>query len=613
MLSADGRYVLNFNGEIYNHGELRADLEAIDRVPEGGWRGHSDTETLIEAIAAWGLEKALTKAVGMFAFALWDRRERCLRLVRDRFGEKPLYYGWAGGDFVFGSELKALRAHPRFDNAIDRRALRQFAARTYIPAPLSIYERVFKLEPGCILSISPNAARIPLTKAPEEGCAQNGLTLARYWSYRDVVREGLEQPIQDEPDALEGLEQVLAAAIQGQSIADVPVGAFLSGGVDSSTVVALYQKYSSIPVRTFSIGFEEAGFNEAEDANIVAEHLGTIHNEHYVTVKQAREVIPLLGTMYDEPFADSSQIPTFLVSRFAREQVTVALTGDGGDELFAGYNRHFMAPKAWHRLRQVSRPLRGAAGSILSRLPPQLWAGAASLLPGRRQPHIGAKIQKALRVGASASSFDDVYTSFLDEWSFEQSPVIGGEGTDVPFDIDVAEGTPDAIRMMYSDAVSYLPDDILAKVDRASMAVSLETRVPFLDHRVAELAARIPLEMKIRDGRGKHILRQLLYREVPRHLVERPKAGFGIPVGEWIKGRLRPWAEDLLDPNAMRAQGYFDPDIVQRRWRDHLAGRRDSTAALWAILMFQSWLEANCGTSAPAELPSAALANWGTR
>jgi asparagine synthase (glutamine-hydrolysing) len=307
-----------------------------------------------------------------------------------------------------------------------------------------------------------------------------------------VVRQGLEQPIQDEGEALERLEQVLATAIQGQSIADVPVGAFLSGGIDSSTVVALYQKYSSIPVRTFSIGFEEAGFNEAEHAKAVAEHLGTVHNEHYVTVKEAREVIPLLGTMYDEPFADSSQIPTFLVSRFAREQVTVALTGDGGDELFAGYNRHFMAPKAWQRLRQVPGPLRAAAGSILSRLPPQFWAGAASLLPGRRQPHLGAKIQKALRVGASASSFDDVYTSFLDEWSFEPSPVIGGEGADLPFDMDVAEGTPDALRMMYCDAVSYLPDDILAKVDRASMAVSLETRVPFLDHRVAELAARIP-------------------------------------------------------------------------------------------------------------------------
>ena len=597
MLSGDGRFVINYNGEIYNHGKIRGELAVSGNTPEGGWRGDSDTETLLEAISALGLKEALRRAVGMFAFALWDRKERLLHLVRDRFGEKPLYYGWAGGDFVFGSELKALQAHPRFDNAVDRGALRLFAARTYIPAPLSIYERVFKLQPGCILSLSPESARMPLTKPPEEGRAQNDLSLTRYWSYRDLVRQGLEQPIRDEGEALERLEQVLSTAIQGQAIADVPVGGFLSGGIDSSTVVALYQKYSSRPVRTFSIGFEELGFNEAEDAKAVAAHLGTTHNEHYVTVKDARDVIPLLGTMYDEPFADSSQIPTFLVSRFAREQVTVALTGDGGDELFAGYNRHFMAPEAWRRLRQVPHPLRATAGSILSRFPTQLWAGAASLFPGRHQPHLGAKIQKALRVGAFASSFDDVYSSFLDEWSFEQSPVIGGEGSDVPFDMDVAEGAPDPIRMMYCDAVSYLPDDILAKVDRASMAVSLETRVPFLDHNVAELAARIPLEMKIRDGRGKHILRRLLYREVPRHLVERPKAGFGIPVGEWIKGPLRPWAEDLLDPQAMRAQGFFDPRIVQRRWHDHLAGRRDATAAIWAILMFQSWLEASSVTA----------------
>jgi asparagine synthase (glutamine-hydrolysing) len=609
MLSAEGRFVLNYNGEIYNHPELRKELDGSGNTPEGGWRGHSDTETLLQAIACWGLEKALRQAVGMFAFAFWDKKKRRLSLVRDRFGEKPLYYGWAGRDFMFGSELKALRAHPRFDNSISRQALQLFAARTYIPAPLSIYERVFKLEPGCILSLSPEAAGMPLADPPTEGRAYNGLSLTRYWSYRDTVLQGLKRPIDEEAEALERLEQVLATAIQGQSIADVPVGAFLSGGIDSSTVVALYQKYSSIPVRTFSIGFEEAGFNEAEHAKAVAEHLGTVHNEHYVTVKEAREVIPLLGRMYDEPFADSSQIPTFLVSRFAREQVTVALTGDGGDELFAGYNRHFMAPKAWHRLRQVPGPLRAAAGSILGRLPPQFWASAANLLPGRRQPHLGAKIQKALRVGASASSFDDVYTSFLDEWSFEPSPVIGGEGADLPFDMDVAEGTPDAIRMMYCDAVSYLPDDILAKVDRASMAVSLETRVPFLDHRVAEFAARIPLEMKIRDGSGKHILRQLLYREVPRHLVERPKAGFGIPVGDWIKGPLRPWAENLLDPSTMRAQGFFDPDIVQRRWRDHLAGRRDSTPAIWAILMFQSWLEANSAAAEPAGLTPAAMAD----
>jgi asparagine synthase (glutamine-hydrolysing) len=401
---------------------------------------------------------------------------------------------------------------------------------------------------------------------------------------------------------------VLADAISGQSMADVPVGAFLSGGIDSSTICALYQKYSSIPVRTFSIGFEESGFNEAEDAKRVAQHLGTVHQERYVTVKEARDVIPLLPEMYDEPFADSSQIPTHLVSRFAREQVTVALTGDGGDELFAGYNRHFAAPRLWQRLQKVPMPLRAATSSPLSRIPSHVWTGLSGLVSGRRQPHLGGKLQKAFRLAASATTFDEVYFSLLDEWSHESSPVIGGERADNGFDLDIGAPAPDAARMMYCDAVSYLPDDILAKVDRASMAVALETRVPFLDHRVAELAARIPLEMKVRGGTGKHIVRQLLYGLVPRTIVERPKAGFAIPVGDWIKSSLRPWAEDLLDPDLIRRQGYFDPDAVQSRWRQHLSGQRDSTPALWAILMFQSWLAAQTESKRSAALREPAMA-----
>ncbi len=460
--------------------------------------------------------------------------------------------------------------HPGFERRIDRRALRLLASRTYIPAPLSIYEGVFKLPPASILTIDLDAAATPLREPPREGRA-GGISLESYWSYRDVIRAGFEQPIDDEGEALEELECTLATAIAGQSMADVPVGAFLSGGIDSSTICALYQKYSGVPVRTFSIGFEEAGFNEAEDARRVAAHLGTVHHERYVTVREAREVIPLLPQMYDEPFADSSQIPTHLVSRFAREQVTVALTGDGGDELFAGYNRHFAAPRLWQQLQRIPQPLRAATGSPLSRLPSRLWNDVARFVPGRHQPHLGGKIQKGLRVAASAGSFDDVYLSFLDEWSHERSPVLGGEDTDLGFDLDLCVDTPEAVRMMYCDAVSYLPDDILAKVDRASMAVALETRVPFLDHRVAELAARIPLDLKIKQGRGKHIVRKLLYGLVPSELIDRPKAGFGVPVGEWIKGSLRGWAEDLLDPNQVRAQ-------------------RDSTPALWAILMFQSWL-----------------------
>jgi asparagine synthase (glutamine-hydrolysing) len=580
MQSADGRFVLNYNGEIYNHAELRRELEARGQAPEGGWRGHSDTETLVQAIACWGLEAALGKVVGMFAFAAWDRQERLLHLVRDRFGEKPLYYGWAGSDFLFGSELKSLRLHPAFDHAIDRQALGLYAARTYVPAPRSIYRRVFKLGPGRILSLTPDAALRP-SDTPLPGQA--------YWSYRDVVRQGLANPIASEPEALEALDRALSEAVSGQSAADVPVGAFLSGGIDSSTVCALYQRHSSRKIRTFSIAFEQAAFNEADYAREVAAHLKSVHSEHLVTVREARDVIPLLPAMYDEPFADSSQIPTFLVSRFARAEVKVALTGDGGDELFAGYNRHFQAPRLWRQLRRVPRPIRAAAGASLGLLPQRLWQQAAGMLPARHR-HLGGKANKALRLAGRAGSFDDVYASFLDEWSGEASPVLGFGGQD-GLDLDLGEGAPDALRIMYCDAVSYLPDDILCKVDRASMAVSLETRVPFLDHRVAEVASRIPLDLKVRGPTGKHILRQLLYRHVPAPLFDRPKAGFAVPVGEWIKGPLRGWAEELLDPARMAGEGWFDPAIVRRRWADHISGRRDSTMALWAVLMFQAWLD----------------------
>ena len=598
MHSADDRFVISYNGEIYNHADLRRELDALGKAPQGGWRGHSDTETLVQAIAVLGLDAALERCVGMFAFALWDKAERVLHLVRDRFGEKPLYYGWADRDFVFGSELKALRAHPAFSGEIDRRALHQLAARTYIPAPLSIYRGIFKLEPGCILTVTADAVGHPASEPPRVDATGGPLRLRRYWSYGDVVDQGLAAPIADPQEALAALEDVLGQAIRDQSVADVPVGAFLSGGIDSSSIVALYQKYSSLPVRTFTIGFEEAGFDEARHAKAVAAHLGTVHHEHYVSVNEAREVIPLLPAMYDEPFADSSQIPTFLVSRFAREQVTVALTGDGGDELFAGYNRHFAAPRLWNQLKRVPRPLRALAAKPLGQLPSRFWNRAAGLVGDARPPSFGAKVQKALRLAATAQNFDDIYLSFLDEWSQEPSPVLGGGGDEFAFDL--AGPKSDTLRMMQCDATSYLPDDILCKVDRASMAVSLETRVPFLDHRVAALAARIPLDLKVRGGVGKHILRELLYREAPRALFERPKAGFAVPVGEWIKGPLRPWAEELLDPSRMAQEGWFDAAIVQRRWHDHLSGRRDSTPALWAVLMFQAWMREQHETLAVA-------------
>lgn len=592
MASEDGRWIMAFNGEIYNHLLIRRDLDSVGRG--AAWRGHSDTETLVAAIAAWGLEETLKRCVGMFAIALWDRRERVLHLVRDRFGEKPLYYGWVGGDFLFGSELKSLRAHPRFTNPIDRTALAAFAARTYVPAPRSIYRDVYKLEPGCILSVTPEAVRTAPGAPPTEG-RRSGLTLTRYWSYRDVLAEGAADQIGSEADAIAALDEALGQAIAGQAMADVPVGAFLSGGIDSSTVVALYQRHSSTPVRTFSIGFAEAGFNEANYAKEVARHFGTVHHERYVTAAETQKVIPLLPAMYDEPFADSSQIPTHLVSRFAREQVTVALSGDGGDELFAGYNRHVDAPKLWDRLSLLPRPLRAAIGAPLGRLPSRWW----NALPGDHPPQFGAKVQKALRVAGHARRFDDVYASFLDEWSLQRSPVIGAGAVSGP-DLTPFADAPAAVRMMYADATSYLPDDILVKVDRAAMAVSLETRVPFLDHRVAAVAARIPLAMKIKDGRGKHVLRELLYTQAPRALFERPKTGFAIPVGQWLRGPLRSWAEELLAPSRLASDGYFDPAVVQARWRDHLSGRRDSTPALWAVLMFQAWLAEQAPPAATA-------------
>jgi asparagine synthase (glutamine-hydrolysing) len=602
MASKDGRWVLSYNGEIYNHAALRAELEATGGAL-GEWAGHSDTETLVECIAAWGLEAALAKSVGMFAISLWDHKERRLLLARDRFGEKPLYYGWVGGDFAFASELKALRLHPRFANPIDRRALSLYAERGYVPAPLSIYRDIYKLEPGCILTVSADAAGAAPSDPSAADGKGGGVRLDRYWSYRETVAQGLSDPIADEGEALERLEAVLAEAIGGQAIADVPVGAFLSGGIDSSTVVALYRKYSSGTVRTFTIGFEDPAYNEADHARAVAAHLGTDHHERIVTVREAQALIPDLPTIYDEPFADSSQIPTHLVSRFAREQVTVALSGDGGDELFGGYNRYVQAARLWGQLKRLPAPLRAAAGAGFGTMPPSAWNSLSSLLPGgRRPPHFGTKVQKAFRTMGAAGSLEAVFTSFVGEWSGEGSPVLGGGEAPAAcgFDLDIGVAAPDAVRMMYCDALSYLPDDILCKVDRAAMAVSLETRVPFLDHRVAALAARIPAAMKIQSGRGKHILRQLLYREAPQALFERPKTGFGIPVGDWIRRPLRPWAESLLDPSRLAAEGWFDAARVQRRWSRHLRGEADSTAALWGVLMFQSWLDRQAEVSSKA-------------
>ncbi|MCA1658338.1 MAG: asparagine synthase (glutamine-hydrolyzing) [Verrucomicrobiaceae bacterium] len=570
MVSQSGRYVLTCNGEIYNHVALRAALES-----EGirGWRGHSDTETLLEAIASWGLTAVLRKCVGMFALALWDRQARKLFLARDRFGEKPLYYGRAGKDFLFASELKAIRAHPDFSGTIDRDSLRIFAARGYIPAPRSIFREISKLEPGTILAV--------------DGGAETGRpTFERYWSYRNVVESGLANPLPDEEAARRELESALIAAIQGQSVADVPVGVFLSGGIDSSTITALWREHSSRELRTYSMGFEESGFDEAPHARAVARHLGTVHHESYVTSAEARDVIPLLPAIYDEPFADPSQIPTWLMSKLARASVTVALSGDGGDELFGGYSRYPTAANLWQKMRRVPPSVRHAAGAVLGKLPSGIW----DRLAANRAPFPGTRLQRTFHRFEGVDSFAELYRSFRDEWTGEPSPAIGATSDDSTseLDLEVADGS-DLVRMMYCDTMSYLPGDILCKVDRAAMAHGLEVRIPFLDHRVADVAARIPIGMKVRNGKGKYILKRLLSSHVPSHLFERPKAGFSVPIGAWLKGPLRPWAEEMLSRDRLDREGFFSGAMIQRRWQDHLAGRRDATHSLWPILMFQAW------------------------
>ncbi len=596
MASSSGRFVMAFNGEIYNHLALRAAIENKGVAPT--WRGHSDTETLLAGFERWGVQATLQRAVGMFAIALWDTATQTLTLARDRLGEKPLYYGWAAHDdqraFVFGSELKALKAYPGFDAPVCRQALAQYLRFMYVPAPRSIYQGIYKLEPGCLLTITGT----PPTHAPKEplrpGQAHGSLDVQRWWSLANTVEAAAGRPIADDGEAVRQLDVQLSEAVSLQSLADVPLGAFLSGGVDSSTIVALMQRESSRPVKTFTIGFDEAGFDEAPHALAVARHLGTEHHEMRVTAKMAQDVIPRLPQMYDEPFADSSQIPTHLVCQAARQQVTVALSGDAGDELFGGYNRHQWGPRLWSRLGRWPFPVRQAISRGLAALPVHSWDGLASPL-GVVRP--GEKLHKLARALHNTHSVDNLYRNLVCEWQDPAALVLGEKGQRVQEPASLLDDPlpqavtkEDALRMMFQDTLSYLPDDILCKVDRAAMACSLETRVPFLDHRVVELAWRLPLHMKVRANVGKWALRQVLYQYVPRELIERPKAGFAIPVGPWLRGPLRPWAEELLAEQRLLAEGYLNPAPIRQAWTEHLSGRRDHTAKLWAVLMFQAWL-----------------------
>lgn len=591
MASANERYVIAFNGEIYNHLEIRKELERLDCHGSSSlamtWRGHSDTETLLAGIEAWGVEATLKKSIGMFAIALWDKQTNTLTLARDRIGEKPLYYGWQGEGrervFLFGSELKVLKMHPAFSADIDRGALCLLLRHNYIPAPYSIYQGIAKLEPGCLLSVS---------------LAQPEPEIRKYWDASAVARAGIAQPFAGTPDqAVDALAVLAKNAVRQQMMADVPLGAFLSGGIDSSTVVALMQSQSSRPVKTFTIGFNEEGYNEAVHAKAVARHLGTEHTELYVTPEQAMEVIPRLPDLYCEPFADSSQIPTFLVSQLAKQYVTVSLSGDAGDELFCGYNRYQMTSNLWRKLALVPAPLRALAAKGITAVSPGAWNSVARFIPGAGcYATLGDKLHKGAGVLSSVTA-DELYLGMVSHLRNPADWVIGGQEpvTRMTEPHPELDGLSVVERMMLLDTISYLPDDILVKVDRAGMGVSLEGRVPFLDHRLVEFAWSLPPSYKLRDGQTKWPLRQVLYRHVPRELIDRPKMGFGVPLHDWLRGSLRDWAEDLLDEARLRREGFFHPEPIRQIWAEHLSGKRNWMAQLWNVLMFQAWLARESG------------------
>jgi len=585
MASSSGRYVIAFNGEIYNHLSLRAELEKLGMMPQ--WRGHSDTETLLAGFDAWGIRATVERSVGMFAFAVWCRQTRTLTLGRDRLGEKPLYYGWQGSGrsaiFLFGSELKALRAHPAFGSAINRDALCLFMRHSNVGGSHSIYEDVHKLLPGKILTVSQNVPE-PLVHT--------------YWSASKAAEEGALRKFSGSAEqAVDALDTLLTDAVRQQVVADVPLGAFLSGGIDSSTVVALMQAQASRPVKTFSIGFHETAYNEAKHAKAVAKHLGTDHTEMYVSAEQALAVIPRLPTLYDEPFADSSQIPTFLVSQLARQHVTVSLSGDAGDELFCGYNRYCLTASLWRKLSAVPLPLRRALARGITSISTQRLNQLAAYMPlPRRWANVGDKLHKGAGL-MTAGSANALYWRLVSNWAQPQDVVLRGSEPSTPLTdgaVSSLTGLSDVERMMLLDLLTYLPDDILTKVDRAAMGTSLETRVPFLDHRVVEFSLQLPQHYLLRKEGGslvtKWALRQVLYRYVPKGLIERPKMGFGVPIGEWLRGPLRSWAEDLLSESRLKREGYFNPVPIRQKWAEHINGQRNWQHQLWCVLMFQAWL-----------------------
>jgi asparagine synthase (glutamine-hydrolysing) len=577
MVSPCGRFTLVYNGEIYNHRNLRAELEG-----EGGhfdWRGHSDTETLLAGLRHWGVEQTLKRLNGMFAFALWDNAERNLFLARDRMGEKPLYYGSSGGSFLFGSELKSFRAHPHWRGDIDRNALTLYMRHNYVPTPWSIYQGISKLPPAHFVVVR-EAGQV----VSEPQC---------YWDLSQIAARGSADAKRSPEKLIDELDGLLRDAIGRRMTADVPLGAFLSGGFDSSVVVALMQAQSARPIKTFTIGFHEKGYNEAEQAKAVAKHLGTDHTELYVTPEEAMAVIPRLPAIWDEPFSDSSQIPTLLVSELARQHVTVSLSGDGGDELFCGYSRYTQGYQIWKAMRMLPGPLRRTLAGLLPAIPGAPLESLVRFLPKRFQiPHLADRLPKLAEV-LREDSGESYYRRLISHWKDPAMVVRGGAEPltifDTPEQLPKLSGLRE--RMMYMDSLTYLPDDILTKVDRASMAVGLEARVPLLDHRVVEFSWRVPISLKYRDGKGKWLLREVLYRYVPRDLMERPKMGFGVPIDAWLCGTLREWAEELLDEKRLLEEGFFDPAPIRKMWQEHVAGKRRWHYSLWDVLMFQAWLE----------------------
>jgi len=580
MISPSGRYVLTYNGEVYNHLEMRAAIEVAGRAPE--WRGHSDTETLLAGIDAWGFEETLARAVGMFAIAIWDRKERKLSLARDRLGEKPLYYGWQGTGghraFLFGSELKALRKHQAFAGKIAPNSLVEVMRHGHVGEDRSIYDGISKVRAGEIVTLS--------MAEPEP---QRHL----YWDGAAIAAQTKPTP-QSDNETIDELETLLIDAVGQQMVSDVPLGAFLSGGIDSSTVVALMQQQSASPVHTFSIGFHEARYNEAEFAKAVAAHLGTHHTELYVSDQELRDVIPRLPGVYDEPFADSSQVPTIMVAELARQHVTVALSGDGGDELFCGYGRYAHAVKLRQKLARLPGPLRNAGAAAVRALPADALTRALSpLIPTQQgKEPIGQRLHRLANY-ARQGDLEALHRTMVSVWRFPEAAVSGGQHPEsllaqhLPSRGDLG----DLERMMQLDMLTYLTDDILAKVDRATMSVALESRAPLLDHRVAEFAWALPEHMKLRGSTPKWALRQVLYRHVPKDLIERPKMGFEVPIGLWLRSGLKDWANDLLNPARLAREGHFDPAVITRIWQEHLSERFNWGAQLWCVLMVQAWLD----------------------